>query len=154
MIFCRKDDLFRYLGLTDHLDTAIRYLLEHDLSELKLGRNTIDGDNVYINRFEYDTESDPIIEAHMRYIDIHIVLSGEELVATADIQTLTETERREDEDYIGLTGSFQCLSTLYPGDVLIAFPEDAHSPKRINGDHPCHVQKAVVKVLCDSLSEK
>ena len=32
MIFCKKKDLSRYLGLGKHLDTAIRYLIDHDLS--------------------------------------------------------------------------------------------------------------------------
>lgn len=150
LIYCRKEALSRYLGLSENLDIAIHYLLTHDLSELKPGKNIIQGDAVFINRFEYDTETDPITEAHLRYTDIHAVLSGEETVATADIRMMTETERREDEDYIGLTGPFQCMHTMRAGDVLIAFPEDAHSPKRISGTGTCHVQKAVVKVLCDT----
>ena len=154
MIFCRKEALERYLGLSQNLDIAIRYLLTHDLSELKPGKNVIHGDDVFINRFEYDTEPDPITEAHLHYTDIHVVLSGEEVVATADIQTLTETERRESDDFIGLIGPHQCINTLRPGDILIAFPEDAHSPKRISGSKSCHVQKAVVKVLCDPAPSK
>lgn len=147
MIFCKKKDLSRYLGLGKHLDTAIRYLIDHDLSELKMGKNVIDGDAVFINRFEYDTVSSPITEGHLRYIDIHLVLDGEETVSTADVSTLTEIERKETEDYIGFSGDFQSNNILKPGDVLIVFPEDAHSPKRMIGKSSCHVQKAVVKVL-------
>ena len=98
MIFCKKKDLSRYLGLGKHLDTAIRYLINHDLSELKMGKNVIDGDAVFINRFEYDTVSSPITEGHLRYMDIHLVLDGEETVSTADVSTLTEIERKETED--------------------------------------------------------
>ena len=154
MIFCHKDKLTRYLGLSKNLDVAIHYLMEHDLSELKPGKNIIDGDNVFINLFEYDTEAHSITEAHIRYIDIHIVLSGEETIATADICTLTEKQRKDDEDFIELTGPFQCFSTLHSGDMLIAFPEDAHSPKRMASNQPCHVLKAVVKVLCDDSPSK
>lgn len=150
MIFCKQKDLSRYLGLSHHLDTAIHFLLETDLQILQMGKNVVDGDAVYVNRFDYDTVPDPITEGHLRYIDIHVVLEGEEIVAVADTSVLTETERKEDEDYIGFSGKFQCLNTMRPGDVLICFPEDAHSPKRFIGNAPCHVKKAVVKVLAES----
>lgn len=149
MIFCKHKDLDRYLGLSHNLDTAIRFLLEKDLQTLQMGKNAIDGDSVYINRFDYDTVLDPITEGHLRYIDIHVVLDGEEIVAVSDTTTLTEIERKEDEDYIGFQGKFQSMNILRPGDVLICFPEDAHSPKRICGTTSCHVKKAVVKVMSD-----
>ena len=147
MIFCKKKDLPRYLGLSKHLDTAIRFLMETDLNTLQPGKSIIDGEAVYVNRFDYDTVPEPITEGHLSYIDIHTVLEGEEITAVADTSTLTEIERKEDEDYIGFSGSFQSLNTLRPGDVLIVFPEDAHSPKRISAAGPCHVKKAVIKVL-------
>ncbi len=150
MILCKKKDLGRYLGLGAHLDTAIRYLMTHDLSKLAFGKTSIDADAVFINRFEYDTVSEPITEGHLRYIDIHVVLEGEEAVAVADASTLTEIERNEETDYIGFTGAFQSMNTLRPEDVLIVFPEDAHSPKRISGASSCHVQKAVFKVLAEA----
>lgn len=81
----------------------------------------------------------PITEGHLRYIDIHVVLDGEEVVAVSDTTMLTEIERKEDEDYIGFQGELQSLNILRPGDVLICFPEDAHSPKRICGSESCHV---------------
>lgn len=146
MIFCKLDQLDRYAGLSKHLDRAIRFLQEGGLEHLHMGRSEVDGGAVFVNRFAYDTEADPITEAHLDYIDIHAVLEGEEQVGVADVSALREIERREEEDYIGLTGEFQSMCTLRPGYVLIAFPEDAHSPKRrLHG--PCRVEKAVVKVL-------
>lgn len=149
MIFCKRKNLERYLGLSKNLDTALRFLMETDMQCLKMGKNVVDGDAVYVNRFDYDTVAEPITEGHLRYIDIHVVLEGEEVVAVSDTSTLTEIERKEDEDYIGFQGKFQSLNTLRPEDVLICFPEDAHSPKRICGTSSCHVKKAVVKVLID-----
>ncbi len=149
MIFCKRKNLERYLGLSKNLDTALRFLMGTDMRCLKMGKNVVDGDAVYVNRFDYDTVAEPITEGHLRYIDIHVVLEGEEIVAVSDTSTLTEIERKEDEDYIGFQGKFQSLNTLRPEDVLICFPEDAHSPKRICGTSSCHVKKAVVKVLID-----
>ena len=134
MIFCKLDQLGRYRGLSRHLDTAIRFLEEGGASRLAMGRNEVDGE--------------AITEGHLRYIDVHVVLSGQEEIGVADVSTLREVERREEEDYILFSGPFQCVCVMKPGDVLITFPEDAHSPKRRNGP-PCHVEKAVIKVLND-----
>lgn len=147
MIFCKQKDLNRYLGVAHHLDTAIRFLLETDLNTLQMGKNMIDGDAVYVNRFDYDTVEDPITEGHLRYIDVHVVLEGEETVGVADTSELTEIYRNEAADDLHFTGVFQSLNTLRPDDVLIVFPEDAHSPKRISAGGPSHVKKAVFKVL-------
>ena len=156
MIFCKLEQLGRYRGLSQHLDTAIRFLeeggasrlKEADLTKLVMGRNEVDGEAVYVNRFAYDTAAEAITEGHIRYVDVHLVLSGQEQIGVADVSTLEEIERREEEDCILFSGPFQSLCVMKPGDVLITFPEDAHSPKRQNGA-PCHVEKAVIKVLWD-----
>ena len=41
--------LGRYCGIHPALDTAIRWLAEHDLAQLPNGRTEIDGQEVYIN---------------------------------------------------------------------------------------------------------
>jgi len=146
MIYCKQKDLSRYLGLNPNLDTAIRFLSSLDEKSLVMGKNVIDGDAVYANRFDYETCPDPITEGHINYIDVHVVLEGEELIGVSDTSTLKEIERKEDEDYIGFSGPFQNTTLMRPGDVLIVFPEDAHSPKRISGERACHIKKLVVKV--------
>ena len=148
MIYCKIDRLDRYLGLSGHLDTAIRFLQRGGAVELPMGRTEIDGDAVYVNRFAYDTVEEPITEGHLRYIDVHVVIRGEEEIGVADTAGLREVERKEEEDYIGFSGPFQSVCVMVPGDVLITFPEDAHSPKRQHGAS-CHVEKAVIKVLAD-----
>lgn len=148
MIFCKLTRLGRCRGLSPHLDAAIRFLEEQDLRALPMGKTVIDGENVYVNRFDYETGPEAITEGHLRYIDVHVVLEGEEQIGVADVAALEEIERKADEDYIGFRGPFQSVCVMRPGDVLVTFPEDAHSPKRQNGS-PCHVKKAVVKVLAE-----
>lgn len=146
MILCKNKDLPRYLGLSENLDTAFRFLMETDLSTLHIGKNIIDSDAVFVNRFDYDTVPDPITEGHLHYADIHVVIEGEEIVAVADVSTLKEIFRDEEADDLHFEGGFQSLNTLRPGDVMVVFPEDAHSPKRISGEKSCHIKKAVIKV--------
>ena len=49
MICDTLEHLARYNGLHPNLDTAIDYLLTHDLSALPNGRTEVDGDEVFIN---------------------------------------------------------------------------------------------------------
>lgn len=80
MIYTDLNNLERYLGMGKHLDTAIHYIKEHSLNDLKKGRNEVDGDFAFINCFEYETlpEEKTAFEAHEKYADIHMVISGEE----------------------------------------------------------------------------
>ncbi|MTM35655.1 DUF386 family protein, partial [Turicibacter sanguinis] len=53
MIIGKLKDLPRYKGLNQNLDTAIDFISNHDLSTLPLGKTEIDGNDVFINRFDY-----------------------------------------------------------------------------------------------------
>ena len=55
MIYTKRKNLHRYLGQSESLDTAIRHVLSADLTQLAKGRNEIDGDRAFINRFDYQT---------------------------------------------------------------------------------------------------
>ncbi len=146
MIYCKKNELKRYLGLSEHMDTAIRFLLENDLNALQAGRNEI-SDTAYANRFDYETlsEEGQLFETHIKYADIHMVLSGRERIMAADEASLHETSRDEDADYIASDGDWQCRFRLSADDVLIVFPGEAHKVKCADGA-PCFVKKLVVKV--------
>ena len=71
MIYTDLNNLERYLGMGKHLDTAIHYIKEHSLNDLKKGRNEVDGDFAFINCFEYETlpEEKTAFEAHETYGD-------------------------------------------------------------------------------------
>ena len=56
LIYAKRKDLNRYLGISSSLDSAIRFLQSADLSRLQMGRNEIDGDQAFVNRFNYETE--------------------------------------------------------------------------------------------------
>lgn len=146
MIYTNMDRILRYLGISKTLDTAIRYLMSTDLSQLHMGRNEIDGDDVFVNRFEYQTMApeQAIWEGHEKYGDIHVLLSGHEKIGVSDTAALTLTARKEADDFVGYEGPVQTWCHMQPGDLLIVYPEDAHKVKVIDGES-CHVQKACFK---------
>ena len=147
MIYTNLEQLERYLGISEALDTAIRYLKKADLTTLVKGRNEVDGENVFINRFDYNTlpEGDAMWEGHAQYADIHVVLSGEEKIGVTDAARLTATIRDEASDFIGYEGDVETWFTMRPGDILVVYPEDVHMVKvQLKGES--HVEKAVFKV--------
>lgn len=147
MIYTNLEQMERYLGLSASLDTAIRYLKEADLSKLVKGRNEVDGETVFINRFDYDTlpEEKAAWEGHLQYADLHVVLSGEERIGVTDASRLKETSRDEAADFVGYEGPVECWTPMRPGNLLVVFPEDVHMVKvQLQGQ--THVEKAVFKL--------
>lgn len=147
MIYTDLKHLKRYLGLNPNLDTAITYLEENGIEALAPGRNEVDGDNVYINRFNYTTiaEETAAFEAHEVYADIHMMAEGRELIGVTPVTALKITGTDREADYVECGGPVEIMVPMEPGKVLVVFPEDAHMVK-IQAGEPANVQKAVVKV--------
>ena len=146
MIYVKRQHLNRYKGLYPSLDTAIAYLADADLTQLKPGRNEIDGDAVFVNRLDYETIpfSAAAWEGHARYGDIHIMIHGKEQIGISDSEDLTVTVRNEDSDFIGFDGPVRSWYPMEESDVLIVFPEDAHMVK-VQLENSMAVSRAVVK---------
>ncbi len=135
--------------LAERFRAAYDFLATSDLMSLPLGRNEIQGDDVYANVLEYDTvpACEKELEAHRDYFDVQFVASGEELLQFADREGL-ETVRSYDEiDDCLLLKTPEAVTSivLRTGELAIFAPEDAHKPGCALGD-PSHVRKIVVKV--------
>ncbi|MDO5557993.1 MAG: YhcH/YjgK/YiaL family protein [Oscillospiraceae bacterium] len=147
MIYTDINGLFEYYGISSHLDDAIELLQEKDFTALEEGRHEEDGDKLYINRFSYDTvpESEACFESHKHYIDVHVILEGEEKIGIADAAHYRHKEYDEETDSYVFSGTPEQYITLRPGKILIVFPRDAHMVK-IMTDEKRTVDKAVIKV--------
>ena len=64
--------------LSQRFSKAYAFLAQDGLDALPLGRNEIDGDDVFANVQEYDTvaASEKQLEAHRGYYDVQFVVSG------------------------------------------------------------------------------
>lgn len=148
MIVGKLKDLHRYKGLNKNLDKAIDYILNNDLYSLSHGKNNIDNDNIFINRFSYTglLESECFFEGHKNYLDIHILLRGCENLGYADISELKQiTEYDSENDFIKFEGTVKNYIKLEVGDFILVFPEDIHMPKiKINNES---IEKIVCKVI-------
>ena len=151
MIYAKNKDARVYRGIHPGLDRALELICPEFLSRLKDGeRVDIDGDKVYCTRFTYETipESESFFEAHRRYLDIHLMLEGEEHVDVSHPDDLVLREAKEENDFYAYDGVAQYAMDLKPGNFLVVFPGDAHRIKvQIAG--PKTVTKAVFKVCLD-----
>ena len=151
MIVAKWKDASDYCGINPWLDKALGYLNEEFLNTVGTEKVQIDGDNVYatLNLFEtVEAEKRPF-EAHKEYLDIHVMLEGEERMDMAETCTLTLDEagckpQKDFYAYSDKNPEFQPI-VMKPGMFLVAFPEDAHRVKvMVNG--PSQVRKVVFKV--------
>ncbi len=147
MIYTKREYLQRYFGHSENLDKAIRFLEEHDLRTLPLGKTVIDGEEVFVNHFGYHTleEEEASWEGHMEYADIHVLLSGKEKIGVSDCSELTETERDTESDFVGYKGDVNIWCPMDTTKVLVVFPEDVHMVK-VTDKEPAEIDKLVFKV--------
>jgi YhcH/YjgK/YiaL family protein len=152
MIVSRREHLDRYRGLSAALDRAIAWVKAGGYEGLPVGRNEIDGENVYAMVQRYTTKAPEACtyEAHRNYIDIQFLVSGSELMGVAPesslkVQQAYKPDAALYEDPEGLPE--EQLVPLVPGNAAILFPEDAHKPCMRRGDAAEEVHKIVVKVI-------
>ncbi len=156
MIVTTFADCQRYAVISPKLKKAFEWLNSHNLMELPQGRTDIDGDEVYINRSSFTSKyrEEAKWEIHHHYLDIQMVLAGQEQMdVTPASLTYPAEEYNPTTDYQQVQAKdnlpYQTI-LMVPGQMTIVFPEDAHRPA-IHGDGttPAPIEKAVVKIRID-----
>lgn len=146
MILAKNRDAASYRGVHPRLDRALDCLTDEFLASVGTQTRKLDGDALYVTRFDYDTLplEETFYEAHRRYLDIHVMLRGAERVDIAHPDGLTLFEHSG--DFYGYRGDAEQSHVLRPGEFLVVFPGDAHRIKIAAGE-PEAVSKAVFKIL-------
>jgi len=148
MIYDSLENAALYYSLHPLFQKAFAALQSKDWNQLECGRYEIEGDALFVNLAEYQTflPDQGKWEAHRKYIDIQLIIKGEERMGHAFINSLqVQTPYDDSQDVEFLSGSGQ-LITYSKSTFAIYFPYDAHKPGLIT-DAPGAVRKAVAKVL-------
>lgn len=148
MIYAKNQEALAYRGIHPNLDLALEHITPEFLASLRDGQRVeLQGDQVYCTRFTYETipQEESFFEAHRRYLDIHIMVEGEERVDVNRPEDLVLTEAQEGNDFYAYQGESWHSAVLRPGAFLVVFPGDAHRIK-VQVDGPRTVSKAVFKV--------
>ncbi len=139
-----------YVKLHKRFEIVNNFLLNNLLENLEVGRHEIDGNNVYLSVQEYTTKLEETAkpEAHKKYIDVQILISGTEKIGYCPIQyTQQYSFYDEEKDIEFLIGEVEFL-TATPDKFFIFFPQDAHMPSIAVGEQTS-VKKAVFKIKID-----
>ena len=148
MIYAKNADALAYRGIHPNLDLALEHITPEFLAALRDNQRVeLKGDLVYCTRFTYETipQEESFFEAHRRYLDIHIMVEGEERVDMNRPEDLKLTDAQEGNDFYAYQGESWHSAVLRPGAFLVVFPGDAHRIK-VQVDGPRTVSKAVFKV--------
>ncbi|CFR04017.1 putative sugar isomerase involved in processing of exogenous sialic acid [Yersinia frederiksenii] len=136
-------------GLSERLQWILAYLAEQPLAELSCGRHEIDGELIFMNVMEFDTQlaENKKAEMHRTYADVQLLIKGIEGI---EYSTLTPTKHLEpynaDDDY-QLMSDIPDNSQLrmLPGMFAVFLPGEPHKPGcQITGSGT--IKKVVVKV--------
>ncbi|NIF23873.1 YhcH/YjgK/YiaL family protein [Candidatus Pantoea multigeneris] len=101
--------------------------------ELPPGKYLIDGDEIFFSVMEAETRDInlQLPEFHRKYIDIHLVLTGEEIIGTGtSALTRSLIEPFDESKDLGFCHSIdsETLVHLQRGELAIIFPLELHRP--------------------------
>jgi YhcH/YjgK/YiaL family protein len=137
-----------YFGKKDAFGKALDFAMNFDRSKPD-GKYEIDGSNLYALVMSYQTRSaeEARFEAHKKYIDIQLLLDGQEFADVCLNEKLEVDTPFSEENDAALYKSPKFFTSvlLTPGRFAIFYPGDIHRPCRmIDSSKP--VRKMVLKV--------
>jgi biofilm protein TabA len=130
---------------------ALAVVKRCDRSSLKEGRIDL-GDGIFLIVSSYDTiiAGDTIeVEGHIKYIDVQILVSGEEEIGVLPSRRVThKSAYNEERDFWNapVSAGEMEIFLLKKDDYMVLFPEDAHAPQLAVNGLSLNVKKIVAKV--------
>lgn len=150
MIFDKIENMSMYYSTLPELKQVAEFLAQLDAANPP-ERVEIDGRNLYAMASEYETRlrDEGKYEGHRKYIDVQLLLAGQEQIdiLAAKVGQKIDTEYNEDNDalFVGRAPA-DAILTLTPGLFAVLYPEDLHQPCIAMNDTPSTVKKVVVKI--------
>lgn len=136
--------------LPQELRQAIEHIKAQVTDATPTGKHDIDGSRLFYLVSEDMTQpfAERRAEYHARYLDIQIVLKGQEGMTFSTLPAGTpDTDWLADKDIAFLPeGAEEKTFTLSEGDFVVFYPGEVHKPLCAVGA-PAQVRKVVVKLL-------
>ena len=147
MIFGNINHLEEFSFLEESIKECFSYAKEHDLVSYEKGCHEIDGDRFFVNIVAYTTTppENRFWEAHKDYLDVHLMLQGQEQIDVNFIKNMQLKEYIKKDDFLPMEGEKAGGVTLRSGDFLVCYPNDAHRTA-VAVKQPENVKKAIFKV--------
>ena len=128
MIFGNINNLSEFPFLEEQVKECFEYAKTHDLASYEKGSHEIDGDRLFVNIVEYTTTTpeERFWEAHKNYLDVHVMIHGNEQIDLNFIQNMELKDFVEKDDFLPMDGEKNSSVVLTDGDFLICYPSDGH----------------------------
>ena len=116
MILAKNDTAQYYKGIHPNLDTALELISDDFFATLGTERVDIIPGKIWCTAFGYDTipDEESFFEAHEKFLDIHIMLSGSERVEIASPKNLEVFRSEAENDFWGYRGKGDYSLILSP----------------------------------------
>lgn len=148
MIFGNINHLEEFGFLEDSVKKCFAYLKDHDLMSYEKGTHEIDGGRLFVNVVEYTTTAaeNRFWEAHKDYLDVHVMLKGQEQIDVNFIQNMELKEYVKKDDFLPMEGEKNASVVLREGDFLVCYPSDGHRTA-VQVEEPETIKKGIFKVV-------
>ncbi|MFN8008453.1 MAG: YhcH/YjgK/YiaL family protein [Terriglobia bacterium] len=131
------------------LEEAFEFLEKNQNQELPLGKQLIEGDDIYAIVLRNPSRPDEAgqFESHRKYIDVQYLDAGMESIGFLPITNLTVSvpyQTEKDVEFYELPENYEKIA-MYPGRFAVFFPGEGHLPNcHLGGEH--QLSKIVIKV--------
>ncbi len=148
MIFGNINHLEEFGFLENSVKKCFAYLKDHDLASYEKGTHEIDGERLFVNVVEYTTTAaeNRFWEAHKDYLDVHVMLKGQEQIDVNFIQNMELKEYVKEDDFLPMEGEKNASVVLREGDFLVCYPSDGHRTA-VQVEEPETIKKGIFKVV-------
>lgn len=151
MIIGKKEDLSKYAAVLPNLENGLKACENAD--KLPVGRYEFEGGYFTIQQGKTKSLAEGTYESHRRYIDVQIILEGQEEIAWQSLDNLEScTEYDEASDKQRYTGEHSHHMLITEGMFWVAFPEDGHQALG-HLDHEHEYKKIVLKLPVERTKE-
>ena len=140
----------RYLGLNPNFQQAFALLNKMQNEPFCVGKKVYEGHNLYSISLSYETKAieDVVFEAHRKFIDVMLIVEGQETIGYLPSQQVGKVTKLYDDSIDALLASTEpgmSKVNMVAGDIAIFYPEDYHAPGA-NYDGIHSVKKIIMKV--------
>jgi biofilm protein TabA len=154
MIRDHINNLNNYVSLIPSLRKIIDFVESNNLLILAPGKHEIDGDKIFAMLVETNLKkrNEIKLEAHRKYLDLHLVIKGNETIAwLPTFKGVSSMKFNKEEDYMFFDNQLieedSTISwlKLAKDEFIICFPGDAHAPLIGEGK----IKKVIFKILIE-----
>ena len=146
MILDRLENAALYFGMHSEFKLAFEFFSTTDFSSVEDGEYPLEGSESYVivSTEEGRGKSESPLEFHRRFIDIQLVLGGNEVIGWRDLRSCNQHKSEYDstKDIGFFLDQPESWSNVSSGAFAIFFPTDAHAPLAGQGS----IRKAIAKV--------